>query len=177
MGGGGFLFRDPVASVNVFHVVAFAVIASAASHSGQARVLAPHSACADAPGDAFHWWPGTWDYATPGYDPAVSTVTASTDGCTFTEEFVDVHQQRQHSTIQYDTTAHRWRRVVVDPFRTYRSTGVFAADGSISFYETPGDRETYRPADADHVHFLGERSTDGGRTWRVLFDATYTRRR
>src|SRR6185437_3774854 len=69
----------------------------------------------------------------------------------------------------------RWKRVVVDPFRTYASTGVFAPDGSISFYETPTDRETYRPADGDHVHFIGEKSTDGGHTWRVLFDATYAR--
>jgi hypothetical protein len=106
----------------------------------------------------------------------VSTVTAGADGCSLTEEFVDIHQQRQHTTITYDAKEHRWERVVVDPFWTYHSTGVFAADGSISFYETPGDRETYRPTDADHVHFIGEKSTDGGQTWRVLFDATYTRR-
>ncbi|HKV70364.1 MAG TPA: hypothetical protein VJN62_03910 [Gemmatimonadales bacterium] len=163
--------------MSILNLVLFAMIGSAAPHPGQTLIFAPHTTCPGAPAAAFHWWPGTWDYATPGYDPAVSTVTVSDDGCTFTEVFVDIHQQRQHTTIQYDATAHRWQRVVVDPFRTYRSTGVFAADGSIAFYETPGDRETYRPTDADHVHFIGEKSTDGGKTWRVLFDATYTRRR
>lgn len=162
--------------VNVLSVVGFALIGPAIPHRGQPPVPAPRTACADAPRDDFSWWPGVWNYSTPGYDPAMSTVTASADGCTLTEEFVDIHQQRQHTTIRYDAKEHRWKRVVVDPFRTYASTGVFAPDGSISFYETPTDRETYRPADGDHVHFIGEKSTDGGRTWRVLFDATYARR-
>jgi hypothetical protein len=142
----------------------------------RAPVLALRSACPQAPSGGFSWWSGIWDYSTRGYDPAVSTLTASADGCTFTEEFVDIHQQRQHTTITYDAKGRRWERVVVDPFRTYHSNGVFAADGSIAFYETPGDRETYRPTDAAHVHFIGEKSTDGGHTWRVLFDATYARR-
>src|SRR5215472_1292851 len=124
----------------------------------------------------FSWWPGQWDYAVPGYDPGVSVVTDSAGGCALKEEFSDIHSQKQHTTIRYDAGTERWERVVVDPFRTYKSNGSFAPDGSIAFYETPTDRETYRPTDADHVHFTGEKSDDGGRTWRVLFDATYIRR-
>lgn len=153
----------------------FALTGHPIAPGGPSPLLTRSSACGDAPRDEFSWWPGVWNYSTPGFDPAVSTVTASPDGCTLTEEFVDIHQQRQHTTIRYDATERRWKRVVADPFRTYASTGVFAPDGSISFYETPTDRETYRPADGDHVHFIGEKSTDGGHTWRVLFDATYAR--
>jgi len=124
----------------------------------------------------FSWWPGTWGYAVPGYDPGVSVVAVSDSGCTVKEEFVDTHGQKQHTTIQWDATHARWQRVVVDPFRTYTSTGTFAADGSIAFYETPTDRETYRRSDRGHVLFSGEKSDDGGKTWRKLFEATYTRR-
>lgn len=162
--------------VNVLSVVLFALTGHPIAPGGPSPLLTRSSACADAPKDEFSWWPGVWNYSTPGYDPAVSTVTASVDGCILTEEFVDIHQQRQHTTIRYDAQEHRWKRVVVDPFRTYASTGAFAPDGSISFYETRTDRETYRPADPDHVHLIGEKSTDGGHTWRVLFDATYARR-
>jgi hypothetical protein len=129
------------------------------------------------PAKEFSWWPGRWDYATPGYDPGVSVVTDSEGGCLLKEEYVDTHGQKQHTTIHYDAPTKRWERLVVDPFRTYHSSGSFAPDGSIAFYETPTDRETYRPADADHIHLIGEESKDGGRTWKLLFDATYTRRR
>lgn len=162
--------------MEILAIVVFAAIGRTAGRVGQGALVAPLPTCADAPSGDFSWWPGVWNYSTPGYDPAVSTVTASADGCSFTEEFVDIHQQRQHTTIRYSAKDHRWERVVVDPFRTYHSAGVFAPDGSISFYETPGDRETYRPADADHIHFIGETSSDGGHTWTVLFDATYVRR-
>jgi hypothetical protein len=128
------------------------------------------------PSREFSWWPGHWDYATPGYDPGVSVVADSDGGCVLKEEFVDTHGQKQHTTIRYDADAKHWQRRVIDPFRTYDSNGSFASDGSIAFYETPTDRETYWPADSNHVRFTGEKSEDGGRTWKVLFKATYTRR-
>jgi hypothetical protein len=132
--------------------------------------------CTAAVAATFAWWIGAWDYTVPGFDPGVTTVTPGSGGCALQEEFVDVHGRQSHTTIQFDETTQKWRRSVTDPFRTYLSTGVFAPDGSIAFYETPTDRESYRPTDATHVRFFGETSTDGGVTWRLLFDATDTRR-
>ncbi|MEO8029453.1 MAG: hypothetical protein ABJC74_09080 [Gemmatimonadota bacterium] len=144
---------------------------TAASHRAQARFGCPAAQAA-----LFRWWAGIWDYAIPGYDPGVTTVTPSEDGCQLQEEFVDVGNKQAHTTILFDPGSQRWKRLVADPFRTYRSSGVFAPDGSIAFYETPTERETYRPVDHDHVHFLGESSTDGGKSWKIGFDAIFTRR-
>ncbi|HEY4304714.1 MAG TPA: hypothetical protein VGM82_09615 [Gemmatimonadaceae bacterium] len=136
---------------------------------------ASSSACPAAIAESFAWWAGRWNYAVPGFDPATSTITSSNDGCMLAEAFVDRTGQQQHTTIQYDSVAHHWKRHVVDPFRTYDSAGSFAADGSIAFYESKNDRESYLVTDHDHVHFKGEHSDDGGTTWKLLFDATYTR--
>jgi hypothetical protein len=132
--------------------------------------------CSAAQGAAFAWWVGGWNYAVPGFDPGVTTVTTTNGSCSLKEEFVDIHNMQAHTSIQYDSTAKQWKRTVTDPFRTYNSAGTFAADGSIAFYENPGARETYRPVDHDHVDFRGESSADSGKTWKLLFDATYTRR-
>ena len=142
-----------------------------AFHPATASVACPASASA-----AFAWWVGRWGYFVQGYDPATSTVTSADGGCTLDEAFVDVTGGRQHTTIQYDAASHAWKRHVVDPQRSYDSRGTFAADGSIAFYETSTSRESYRPTDRDHVHFVGETSSDGGRSWHVTFDALYTRR-
>ncbi len=82
------------------------------------------------------------------------------------EEFIDIHDNKAHTTIEYDAAAKQWKRTVTDPFRTYHSTGTFATDGTIAFYETPTDRESYRPIDHDHVRFFGEKSTDAARHGR-----------
>lgn len=131
--------------------------------------------CSTATAATFAWWVGKWSYSVPGYDPGTSTVTSSSNGCALAEAFVDRTGQQQHTTIRYDSVGQQWKRNVIDPFRTYNSAGTFAADGRIAFYETPTDRESYIPTDHDHVHFTGEQSTDGGKTWKLLFDATYTR--
>jgi hypothetical protein len=141
-----------------------------------APARAPRGACPAGAAAAFSWWTGSWNYAVPGYDPGTTTVTASSGGCVLREEFVDVHGAKAHTTIAYDASSRQWTRTVTDPFRTYHSVGTFAPDGAIAFYETPADRETYRPVDHDHVRFFGERSSDGGKSWTMLFDATYTRR-
>lgn len=134
------------------------------------------AACPALVAAAFSWWVGRWGYFIRGYDPGTSTITATDGGCVLNEAFLDVTGGQQHTTIRYDTLSHRWKRHVVDPARAYDSEGDFAADGSIAFYETPIARESYRPTDHDHVHFVGESSSDGGRTWTVTFDALYTRR-
>ncbi len=133
------------------------------------------AACSADVAATFSWWVGTWGYFIQGFDPATSTITASNGGCTLAEAFIDRTGGQQHTTIQYDTTGHQWKRHVVDPSRTYDSVGQFASDGSIAFYETPTARESYRPTDLNHVHFIGESSSDAGKTWIVSFDALYTR--
>jgi hypothetical protein len=139
------------------------------SHSASAQ-------CAETQRSSFAWWVGSWNYSVPGFDPGVTTVAAKNGGCGLQEEFVDRGGQEAHTSLEYDVSTGEWRRVVVDPFRTYNSAGKFASDGSIAFYETPTDRESYRPVDNNHVRFVGEKSDDNGKTWRVLFDATFTRR-
>ncbi len=141
-----------------------------------APLRAPSIACPASDAAAFAWWPGTWSYSVPHFDPGVTTVTATSGGCVLHEEFVDIRDNKAHTTIEYDAAARIWKRTVTDPFRTYHSTGTFSPDGTIAFYETLTDRESYRPIDHDHVRFFGEKSTDDGKTWTLLFDATYSRR-
>ena len=150
-------------------------VTTVCSSSGTAPATAS-AQCTPAQAATFAWWVGSWNYTVPGFDPGVTTVTATNGGCTLQEEFVDVGNQKAHTTIQFDSTSRQWKRTVTDPFRTYKSTGTIGPDGSIAFYETTTDRETYRQTDATHVHFSGESSSDGGKTWKLLFDATDTRR-
>jgi len=159
----------PIARWRALPLLVGAMVCSTTSST---QVVAPCPADAAA---AFAWWAGKWSYFIQGFDPATSTIAATNGGCTLAEAFVDRSGAQQHTTIQYDTVGKQWKRHVVDPFRTYDSAGRFASDGSIAFYETPTSRESYRRTDNDHVHFIGESSKDGGATWKVDFDALYTR--
>jgi hypothetical protein len=38
------------------------------------------------------------------------------------------------------------------------------------------DRTTWDPLDADTVRYFAERTSDGGQTWSLVLDASYTRR-
>jgi hypothetical protein len=38
-------------------------------------------------------------------------------------------------------------------------------------------RWTWTPSDRDHVRQLYEASRDGGKTWKILFDGRYVRRK
>lgn len=164
------------ASLNLSALLALGTMCLGSATTVKSRPLQASIKCPAAQATAFAWWVGTWNYSVPGFDPGVTTVTTTNGSCSLKEEFVDSHNQLAHTSILYDSTVKQWKRTVTDPFRTYNSAGVFAADGSIAFYETPTDRETYRPVDRNHVHFGGESSSDGGKTWKVLFDATYVRR-
>ncbi len=166
----------PIGLRSALAVLALATMGGGATAASAVRPPETSASCTPALASQFAWWAGTWDYAIPGYDPGVTTVTPSEDGCQLQEEFVDVGNKQAHTTILFDPGSQRWKRLVADPFRTYRSSGVFAPDGSIAFYESPTERETYRPADHDHVHFLGESSKDGGKSWKIVFDAIFTRR-
>ena len=159
-------------------VVAVACSCSASSPTTspvQPTTNASGGSCPAAVAATFSWWVGKWGYFIQGYDPGTSTVTATNSGCALAEAFVDRSGAQQHTTIQYDSLSKQWKRHVVDPFRAYDSVGQFASDGSIAFYETTASRESYRPTDKDHVHFVGESSKDGGKTWSVDFDALYSR--
>ena len=69
---------------------------------------------------------------------------------------------QQHTTIQYDSVGKQWKRHVVDPFRAYDSTGQFASDGSIAFYETTVSRESY-PAERQRSRAFRRRVVEGRR--------------
>jgi len=159
-----------------FAVLALTSIGSGTSAARSVGAAATSLPCTPAQAASFAWWPGTWDYASQGREPGVTTVTVSNSGCQFQAELVDAKKQQTSTTIIFDPGSQRWKRLVADPTRTYRSSGVYAPDGSISFYESPTARETYRPTDHDHVRYFGEFSKDGGKSWKIVFDASFTRR-
>ena len=117
---------------------------------------------------------GTWDYRAQGYDPGQTVVSRESSGCALFERYVDINGGHSTSLFMFDTTDATWHVTTDDPSGRSVMTGRPEKNG-IAFYHSATDREVYLPRDHDHAVFIGERSTDGGKTWVEWVSATYTR--
>jgi WD40 repeat protein len=117
---------------------------------------------------------GTWDYRADGYDPGRTVVTREGTGCAFMERYVDINGGHSTSLFVLDSATGAWRVTTDDPSGHSVMMGRPEKNG-IAFYHSATDREVYLPRDRDHAVFLGERSPDGGRTWKAWVTATYAR--
>ncbi|HEV2856502.1 MAG TPA: DUF1579 family protein [Thermoanaerobaculia bacterium] len=155
---------------------------------------APQAAPAPAPkppacaGPEFHhfdFWLGDWDVKLPnGKAAGKNSIQSILDGCVVYESWQGAGNINGHSFNLYDAGTKRWHQTWVDNGGTLLNLDGGLVDGKMvlsgdSLDEkgaTVKNRVTWTPVDADHVRQLWESSSDGGKTWEVVFDGQYTRR-
>jgi len=164
----------------------------------QAATTAPPPASPDSAGRApakpcsapeyrqFDFWIGDWQVTTPdGRVAGTNTIEPLLGGCALQEHWRGGAGGAGTSLSFYDAASGQWHQTWVSA-----QGGLLQLDGGIEdgkmvlTGERPSlqdqgtavlHRISWEQRDADHVHQLWEASSDGGKTWTVVFEGTYTR--
>ena len=148
----------------------------------------PPAACAAPEFRQFDFWLGDWNvYDATGALAGTNLVTRELDGCVLQEHWVAAGTlpQQGSSFNTWSPAARKWHQTWVD------STGGFLLlDGELQggVMTLRGDtragdgglvqhRIAWTPLPDGRVRQLWERSRDQGRTWAVVFDGTYVRKK
>jgi hypothetical protein len=134
----------------------------------------------------FDFWVGEWDVANPaGVLVGRNRIDAAHGGCALIEHWTSVNGVTGTSLSIYDRDSGRWHQTWVDS-----GGGLLRLDGGIvgGAMVLTGDaldagppakmsrqRVTWTRKPDGRVRQLWESSTDGGRTWNVVFDGWYSR--
>jgi hypothetical protein len=131
------------------------------------------------------FWLGEWNVYLNGHLAGTNRIEKILDGCAVLEHWKDVEGNEGKSLFYRDPATGSWKQVWVTDTgsmkeKSWKST---APDGSVLFQgevAVPGgkrvqDRTTLYPA-GRVVRQVIEHSTDGGKTWRVVFEGDYRRK-
>jgi tetratricopeptide (TPR) repeat protein len=146
---------------------------------------APCAAAADR--RRFDFWIGDWEVTAPGGQPAGrSTVQPVSGGCALLESWTDRRGAMGKSLNTYNPAVGQWQQYWIGQdgnpieYRESRwSEGAITLAAHFAAARTSPAvdlRLTFTPLDTNTVRQLGERSTDGGRSWSVTYDFLYHRR-
>lgn len=133
----------------------------------------------------FDFWVGEWDVRAPeGSAAGQSSITVENGDCWIHEHWASAVMGKGESFNFYNPTTKQWHQTWVDD-----QGGIAEFDGT--FREGAMRMEGYRqgmsndriparltltPLPNGTVRQLGENSTDGGKTWTVLYDLVYSRK-
>jgi tetratricopeptide (TPR) repeat protein len=142
--------------------------------------------CADAPHRAFDFWVGDWTVTTQnGPKVGDSSIKRILNDCVILESWTGAGGGTGQSFNNYDARNRTWKQFWVDASgsRQEYDEGVYK-DGALRFTgHNPGpkgelvqQRFTFFNVDPNHVRQLQEQSTDGGKTWTVVYDFYYARK-
>jgi tetratricopeptide (TPR) repeat protein len=142
--------------------------------------------CADAPHRAFDFWVGDWTVTTQnGPKVGDSSIKRILNDCVILESWTGAGGGTGQSFNNYDSRSKTWKQFWVDASgsRQEYEEGVYR-DGSLRFTghnpspkgEPVQQRFTFFNLDPNHVRQLQEQSTDGGKTWTVVYDFYYARK-
>jgi hypothetical protein len=170
--------------------LALTLAACVAPHalSSQAPAAAnPPAACSRPEHRQFDFWIGEWDVTLPDGRPAGSNrIRAIHSGCALHEEWSGASGSTGTSLNAYDGAARRWHQTWVGNDGLLLRLDGGLRDGAMELAgQTDANgvttlhriRWTPLGGTPTRVRQLWESSTDGGRTWAVVFDGLYTRRR
>jgi len=131
----------------------------------------------------FDFWIGTWKVVDQsaqggGGGGARNTISAINDGCAILEEYT-AGGFNGSSISYYDRHSETWHQVWIDnQGKPLVQEGKFER-GAMVLHSTMADGSPSRlswTANADgSVRQVWEKSTDGGKTWTVVFDGLYTK--
>jgi hypothetical protein len=134
----------------------------------------------------FDFWIGQWQVTTPDGKPAgTNSISSILNGCVLLEEWTSAGGGSGKSFNLYSARRKQWHQTWVDA-----SGGLLELDGSLNEAGemvlagsqplrdgsgTAHNRITWTPRSPTEVRQHWEVSTDGGTTWRTVFDGTYRR--
>ena len=148
--------------------------------------IARDKACAAAEYGQFDFWIGEWEVYAGDQLAGHNTITPVMNGCVLQEHWKGASGSEGMSLNFYNPTTKKWRQNWVwkngTPLPTL--TGGFA-DGKMTLKgeskdkdgKTVIDRITWSDNKDGTVRQLWEKSTDGGKTWKVSFDGLYKKKK
>lgn len=156
---------------------------------GQQRQFPP---CEETEG--FHrldFWVGEWDVFTDGAKAGTNRIEKILNGCAILEHWTGAGGSEGKSLFYYSSATGKWKQVWVTQQATrpgglkekeliqeFEDGGVrFQGEISLSSGNTYLDRTTLTPLEEGKVRQVIEVSRDGGKNWRVTFDAVYVPRK
>ncbi len=140
------------------------------------RWLGPRGACGSAKDAQFDFWIGTWDYHEGNLPPATNEITKEGSGCLIEEHYQDPTGVQGRSVSLVGRQDDLWHQTYIDS-RGGRIVLVGGLEGRrMVLDQSATDRTTWDPLDGNTIRYFSERTSDGGQTWTVLLDASYTRR-
>jgi len=152
----------------------------------ESRIRANAKPCAArAEARQFDFWLGDWYCRTPQGDLAGrNSITLDGQDCVLVERWTDTRGSTGMSFNWYDPSGGRWHQTWIDHDGSVSEFAGAFRDGAMRLegFRSGGGgdripaRLTLTPVAADTVRQLGENSTDGGKTWVVLYDFIYTRK-
>ena len=144
---------------------------------------APTAPCAAPEYRQFDFWLGDWDVANPVGKPAGhNRVTREYGGCVLQEHWTGTDGSVGSSFNIYDPVRKLWHQTWVDNSGTLLELEGGLQGGSMTLsgeQQQPDgskliNRITWTPK-AGKVRQLWEASSDGGKSWKVIFDGLYAK--
>jgi len=164
-------------------------LASASEAQSKKKAPAPAgakvSACGTAAHRQFDFWLGDWDVATPqGLPAGTNRVERLLDGCALQEHWEAADGSKGTSLSSYDAVARRWRQTFVDDTGQVHVLEGDFKDGKMVLQgeKTMGRQKSALQriswqVVADKVRQRWDISQDDGKTWSLLFEGVYTRKK
>jgi hypothetical protein len=132
----------------------------------------------------FDFWLGSWQVSENGKPAGTNRIDRLLAGCALLENWVGSDASRGHSLNFYDPKRRLWQQTWIDNAAgVLNLTGHFAGGRMVLSGDSRAagsqrkirDRITWTPNADGTVRQLWDRSTDGGRTWQIIFDGLYRR--
>ncbi len=123
------------------------------------------------------FWVGEWDVRDPrGQLVGRSSIQLILNDCVVLENWSGTLGGTGKSMNFWDKQHRRWQQTWIDDRGNATEYTGQLVDGSLRYATTDGQRLTFTPLAGGRVRQLAETSSDGGKSWAVRYDLTYTRR-
>lgn len=133
----------------------------------------------------FDFWVGTWDVSNQGNHAGVNEIKLILGDCVLLENWTSASPYTGKSFNYYDTAEGHWRQIWVDDYGGVIEFTGQVEDGTMYYTATtrnPADdskiehKLTFSQNEDGSVRQHWEQSTDGGETWKTVWDGHYVRK-
>lgn len=177
--------------LSIIRNIVIAVLLAASSAAQSQVSSAKPAACSDAQQKQFDFWVGSWELTWPGNTAGevahgTNNVTRVLDGCVVEENFSggDAMHLRGLSVSLYNARSSTWQQTWVDNEGAYLDFVGEFKDGQMTLAReaTKPDgskviqRMVYKNITPAEFDWSWESSSDGGKTWKVLWPIHYKRK-
>lgn len=146
-----------------------------------AAVAQQSSPCGQPEASQFDFWLGTWDVHANGNLVGRNVIAKAHGGCTVREEYHATQGAFEGSSFNwYDPANEVWHQVWVDNSGTRLDLIGGLENGSMVMSgmralngQSVADRITWTPNDDGTVRQVWDQTSDGGETWKTVFDGLY----